>query len=87
MPEEREVVNDVFVWLKAKCLHCGLHFMVATEMPERHTNESLHCPECGHHGGHFLVWSEPGDGFIFQHIPGKSALIGGGFPNDPFSAN
>lgn len=66
----------LFHWIKVKCMQCSLHFMIATDSPEQHTNGSIHCPECGQHEGHFLVWAEPGKGFIFQHVPGQAQLIG-----------
>ena len=62
----------VFTMVKAKCLACGLHFTLCTEDPLQHTVDTLHCPECGQHDGHHLVWQEPGRGFIFQNVPGKA---------------
>ena len=65
-----------FVVIKAKCLACSLHFLLATERPERHSNETLHCPECGHHAGEFFVWRDEVHGFIFELVPGRSQFIG-----------
>jgi hypothetical protein len=62
----------VFTRVKAKCLECRLHFVVRTLHPERHSAATLHCPECGHHRGRFLVWSEVSDAFIFQEVPGAA---------------
>ena len=75
---ERNTLPDlgIFTLVKVKCLACGLHFIVCTEYPDQHTIHTLHCPECGQHDGHYLVWQEPGRGFIFQHVPGKAARVG-----------
>ncbi len=75
---DRNTLPDLgdFTMVKAKCLACGLHFMLCTDTPHQHTLDTLHCPECGQHDGHYLVWHEPGRGFIFQNVPGKAALVG-----------
>ncbi len=55
-----------------KCLECGLHFTVHTEYPESHTLDTLYCPECGQHNGHFLMFKAEVEGFIFQYVPGAA---------------
>ena len=65
-----------FTVIKAKCLACSLHFLIPTWHPERHTNETLHCPECGQQQGAFLVWQDEVHGFIFELVPGSSQFIG-----------
>jgi hypothetical protein len=67
--------NTTFDLLKLKCLACSLHFTLCTWYPERHRLDSLHCPECGQHAGDFIIWVETGQGFIFQHVPGKARLV------------
>jgi hypothetical protein len=68
---------STFTLVKVKCLACGLHFSLCTWAPERHDLDSLHCPECGQHGGRFVIWAEPGPGFIWQHVPGKAPFVAG----------
>jgi hypothetical protein len=59
--------------LKAKCMACGLHFVVCTEQPEQRKQQGLCCPECGQKSK-MVVWVEPTEGFIFQEVPGKSGI-------------
>ncbi|HXH20444.1 MAG TPA: hypothetical protein VNN10_00330 [Dehalococcoidia bacterium] len=61
--------------VKAKCLSCGLHFIVCTHEPERHGRLSLTCPECRQAEGSFAVWRERVAGFIFQTVPGGAVLV------------
>jgi predicted RNA-binding Zn-ribbon protein involved in translation (DUF1610 family) len=61
--------------VKVKCLSCGLHFILCTWQPERHTLASLWCPECGEHKRRFVIWLEELDGFIYQAVPGDASLI------------
>ena len=64
-----------FTEVKAKCLTCSLHFIVCTEHPERHSGETLFCPECGAHEGKFTVWKKPSvSPFIFDAVPGGEYL-------------
>ena len=70
--------ESTFTFIKAKCLACHLHFTLCTWTPDRHGPDSLYCPECGQHTGQFVIWAEPGAGFIFQHVPGKAPLMPGG---------
>ena len=73
VPEWQEIEKETstFINVKAKCLWCGLHFVVCTWEPERHTADSLYCPECGHRG-HFIVWKAvPKEQFIFDTVPGS----------------
>jgi hypothetical protein len=67
--------------VKAKCLRFALHFVVCTLGPERHTHESLHCPECGSHDGNFGIWREQVEGDIVQDVPGKDDARSTPWPN------
>jgi hypothetical protein len=71
-----KVPGAEFSVIKAKCLACSLHFLVCTDSPERHSSETLYCPECGQHDGGFLVWSDKVNGFIFELVPGRSEPTG-----------
>lgn len=61
--------------IKVKCMECSLHFTVFTWTPKNHNCRTLHCPECGQHNGHFIIWHEPGRGFICQNVPGKAQIV------------
>ena len=63
--------------VKAKCMACGLHFVVCTWYPENHTGDKLYCPECGQHRSGFLVWHQKMFGFIFQTVPGIGQEVAG----------
>ena len=63
-----------FSRIKAKCVTCGLHFIVCTEHREGHSRDTLYCPECGQHSGDFVTWSDGDSGDIFQDVPGQSPL-------------
>jgi hypothetical protein len=65
-------MEDKHTQLKAKCLTCDLHFIVCTEHPEKHSQASLHCPECGQHTGQFLTWSQVVGGPIYRTVPGEA---------------
>ncbi|MDW7551543.1 HNH endonuclease [Pseudoalteromonas peptidolytica] len=67
--------TETFVEKKAKCVSCGMHFIMCTWHDERHNASNIHCPECGQSDGNFLVWSEKKFGLIFQDVPGKANLI------------
>jgi hypothetical protein len=69
--------NPSFTTVKAKCLSCGLHFVICTWAPERHDHSTLHCPECGQSQGAFLVWKQRMFGFIFQTVPGAGQAVAG----------
>lgn len=69
--------NPSFITVKAKCMACGLHFVVCTWEPENHNARTLHCPECGQHRGAFMVWQQRMFGFIFQTVPGSGTEIAG----------
>ena len=60
--------------LKFKCMMCGLHFIVCTWRPEKHSVISEYCPECGQHNGRFIMWSEPSDLPIFAVVPGNAQV-------------
>ena len=62
--------------IKCKCLNCGLHFVICTDDPDRHTISSIYCPECGQNGGLFMVWRETVSGFIYETVPGHAQLSG-----------
>jgi hypothetical protein len=68
----RKTRHIAFEIVKAKCMACGLHFMLCSDDRGRHNRHSLHCPECGQYGGGFLVWREEHPGFIFQVVPGST---------------
>ena len=65
---------DDHTQVKVKCLECGLHYALYSWSPDAHKSETLYCPECGQHHGNFMVWHEPGKGFIFQNVPGEAEL-------------
>jgi DNA-directed RNA polymerase subunit RPC12/RpoP len=59
------------------CNNCGLHFNVFSWMENRHTVETVHCPECGKRGA-FRHWKRvlsenPEFGIseqeIYRHVP------------------
>ena len=49
-----------------------MHFILCTEHPERHSRDTLHCPECGNHDGDFVTWTETVEGEIFLIVPGHA---------------
>ena len=55
--------------LSTKCMNCGLHFNVYTWEPDRHSANTLYCPECGQHEGRFMVWRADVTEPIFVHVP------------------
>lgn len=63
-----------YTQIKVKCLNCGLHFIICTWEKERHTNRTIHCPECGSQNGGYLVWIQEKPGFIFEDVPGNAIL-------------
>jgi len=67
-------MQDNHIRLKAKCLDCGLHFIVCTWYQEKHSKETLHCPECGQHDGDFLTWAEAIAEPIWGTVPGQSSV-------------
>lgn len=65
--------NDAsYTRVKAKCLHCSLHFVLCSWSPERHNAKSLYCPECGQHEGQFMVWTEHVTGHVAAEVPGNA---------------
>ena len=60
--------------IKIKCFRCGLHFIVCTEDPGRHSAATIHCPECGQAEGEFVLWRENVPGFIFEAVPGDVVI-------------
>ncbi len=61
--------------IKVKCLSCALHFIVCTWFPDRHTFDSLYCPECGQHSGNFALWKEDVAQHIHMAVPGNAVAI------------
>lgn len=64
-------------WQKrVKCMACGLHFVILTWEPERHTPASIHCPECGQHGegSRYLVYAIAQPDPIFMWVPGAADM-------------
>lgn len=57
--------------IKAKCMPCSLHFAAYSDSEEW---APMFCPECGANGP-FMIWREPTDEFIFQHVPGTTPLV------------
>lgn len=69
--------NPNYTTIKVKCMHCGLHFVVCSWEQERHSADTLYCPECGQHQGNFSIWFQKMFGFICQMVPGSGQSIGG----------
>lgn len=65
-------MTDQHQQLKAKCLECGLHFIVCTERAETHNAGTLYCPECGQRHGQYLTWLTTVDAPIHESVPGDS---------------
>ena len=74
---DRNTLPDlgIFTLVKVKCLACGLHFIVCTEYPDNTRFTLFTVLNVVTHDGRYLVWQEPGRGFIFQHVPGKAAGV------------
>jgi len=66
---------ETFIEKKAKCIPCGLHFILCTWHGERHNAQNIYCPECGQSEGKFLVWQQKKFGFICLDVPGKANLV------------
>lgn len=62
--------------VKLKCMKCGLHFVICTWHPERHSSGDAYCPECGQQDGSFLMWHEESEKHIFQVVPGEAVFAG-----------
>lgn len=62
-----------FTEVKVKCMSCSLHFIILTWYPERHSVQTVICPECGQRNGGFIIWRQRAFGFIFQHVPGNAS--------------
>ena len=56
-----------------KCMNCGLHFNIYTWYPERHSIDSIFCPECGLQGK-FIIWKSVVGDPIFRHVPYSNQL-------------
>jgi hypothetical protein len=61
--------------VKCKCLLCNLHFILCTNWPERHSHQTINCPECGQRGQGLLVWQEHVDQPIFRVVPGDAQEV------------
>lgn len=72
---EAEADHTDFTMLKCKCLKCGLHFMLCTWYPERHSDSTIFCPECGQRGEGMLLWQEYVNQPISETVPGGAQLV------------
>ena len=66
------VSGNSFTMVKCKCLPCGLHFVLCTWYPERHSTATIFCPECGRRGGGMLIWHEHVDAPVSDFVPGTA---------------
>ena len=64
--------TSTYTQVRAKCMKCGLHFILCSDYPEQHAGTTLYCPECGQHEDCFMVWKAEVEGFIFQAVPGDA---------------
>jgi len=63
--------------IKCKCMRCGLHFAgYSWDWDWR----PACCPECGQQEGAFVIWREPSEQQIFEHVPGRAELTDMGLP-------
>lgn len=64
---------------KIKCMNCSLHFVVASDQPGWSQGEGdiVYCPECGDIGSKLRFAAVPIDGFIYEFVPGPTALNAG----------
>ena len=69
MPDTAQT-TATYTQFRIKCMSCGLHFIICTDYPERHGMETVYCPECGQHGGGYLIYEAKVPGFIFEAVPG-----------------
>ncbi len=60
---------------KFECMRCGLHFVICTQFPERHTIATVACPECRQHAGGFLAYTEEVPGVILEEVPGRAEVF------------
>jgi len=67
--------ETTYTRIKAKCKECGLHFVVCTWYPDRHTAEKIYCPECGQQGN-YIIWHEKVKEMIYNEVPGDAEIIG-----------
>jgi hypothetical protein len=76
-----------FTEVKVECLACGLHFILCTWYPERHSADTINCPECGNTGTGFMISRQREFGFIFERVPGSAGVPKfSGFPDRADSA-
>lgn len=76
-----------FTEVKVECLACGLHFILCTWYPERHSAATITCPECGNTGTGFMISRQQEFGFIFERVPGSAGVPKfSGFPDRADSA-
>jgi hypothetical protein len=61
--------------VKCKCLLCNLHFILCTNWPERHSQATIYCPECGQRRQGLLIWQEHRDQPIFKVVPGRAQEV------------
>jgi hypothetical protein len=72
---ETDAFRTAFTMLKCKCLKCGLHFELCTWYPERHSDSTIYCPECGHRGEGMMLWQEHVNQPISETVPGRAQLV------------
>jgi hypothetical protein len=85
VPSEEEAPEDDpyrtdFTMLKCRCLKCRLHFILCTWHPERHSNVTIHCPECGQRGEGLVLWQEHVNQPISATVPGNAQPVTGTLP-------
>jgi hypothetical protein len=66
-----------FTMLKCKCLKCGLHSILCTWHPDRHSEKTIYYPECGQNGEGLLLWQEHVNQPISAIVPGNAQLANG----------
>lgn len=58
---------------KLKCMACGLHYIVYSDIHNDRDPKLYHCPECGTQGSALLLRREQHEGaWVFQFVPGPS---------------
>jgi len=49
--------------------------VVCTWYSDKHSRDTLYCPECGQRSGQFVVWREDVGGAVYEEVPGEAQLI------------
>lgn len=67
---------------RLRCMTCGLHFTIHSDFEDWFHNSDLadekaSCPECQSklREGGFMYWKAEVEGFIFEHVAGKDAVL------------